>query len=301
MPAYRALGFDLVSDIPLPWFAEVSQTGTRPVISLVSGEVPEHLDQPVVQRPLLEIDAGRACLFSVPGLARFFIPDDTHIVMEAAPDLPPDRLVGLLGLTPMAVLCYRHGLLPLAASAVRVGGKALIFGGGPATGKTALSMALVRRGHGFMADTLCALDASGPDGPCLWPAWPRAALWPDCLDALAPGTQAEPLFPGGRVPVIPPGAFHTDPAPVLGLIIRARTDGIASRTERLRGYRVVQELSRQMWMDDLCRHLAEPANVHAALTHCARTIPHFEHVHPDGLDGLEAELDDLLGLVQARQ
>lgn len=293
---YRALGFDIASEIPLHGLAEAPQTGARPPISLLVGEVPQSLQNPVVKRPLIEIGADRACLFSVPGLIDFFIPDDCSIVVSPAPDAPLDRVVSHLCLTPMAVMCYRHGLLPLAASAARVAGEAVIVGGGPATGKTVLSMGLVRRGHAFMADSLCALEAFGPHGPRLWPAWPRAGLWPDCLAALAPEVEARPLFPDGRVLVTPSGPFSCDPAPVRGIVSRSRANGIVPRAQRLRGHRAVQRLSSLMWMDDLGRHLATPAAFHAALTHCAAMIPLFEHTYPDGFDGLEAELDGLLGL-----
>jgi hypothetical protein len=293
---YRALGFDLASEIPLPGLAEAAETGGRPPISLLVGKVPQSLQNPVVKRPLIEIGADRVCLFSVPGLARYLIADDRSIVVNPAPDAPIDRVVAHLCLTPMAVLCYRHGLLPLAASAARVEGEAIMIGGGPATGKTVLSMGLAQRGHAFMADSLCALEAFGPHGPRLWPAWPRAGLWPDCLGALAPEVEVRPLFAGGRVPVTPPGPFSCDAAPVRGIVSRSRANGIAPRAQRLRGHRAVQRLSALMWMDDLGRYLATPAVFHAALTHCAATIPLFEHTYPDGFDGLEAELDIVLGL-----
>lgn len=74
-----------------------------------------------------------------------------------------------------------NGLLPLHASAVEAGGRAIAFTGAPGAGKSTIAAALRRNGHAIVADDTLVLDAVHAPPLCL-PGHKRLKLWPDSLE-----------------------------------------------------------------------------------------------------------------------
>lgn len=83
---------------------------------------------------------------------------------------------------PLAAL--RHGLEPLHASAVELGGRALLCLGTSGAGKTCTALHLVARGAGFLADDVVAAEV-GSEGVLAHPGAALASVDPGELERLA--------------------------------------------------------------------------------------------------------------------
>ncbi|HEX2793773.1 MAG TPA: hypothetical protein VHN58_05020 [Croceicoccus sp.] len=80
-----------------------------------------------------------------------------------------------------------NGLLPLHASAVEIGGRAVGFAGPSGAGKSTTAAALRQRGHRIVADDTLVIDMgdAGESGaaaaPICLPGHKRLKLWPDAM------------------------------------------------------------------------------------------------------------------------
>jgi hypothetical protein len=118
-----------------------------------------------------------------PAVGTFVVRGGTEIVVDPAPDVPA-RVLRLHLLGPvLGALLRQRGLLVLHASAVRVGGEAVVFLGWQGWGKSTTAAALHARGHPVVADDISAV-ALTPDGAVLVAGIPRLKLWPEVGRAL---------------------------------------------------------------------------------------------------------------------
>jgi len=70
--------------------------------------------------------------------------------------------------------------VPVHASAVALGGRALVLAGHPGSGTSILATALVTRGWGYLADDVTVIDAAG-EAPVVRPFWRPLPVPPDGL------------------------------------------------------------------------------------------------------------------------
>ncbi len=185
----RLCGWRVASDMELPDLLPWTGDDRPADLTVRLGEVPP-LPDPADQTPLLQIGVDGACRFEIPKVAAYRVDRagreiaiDPHMPAEAA-----DVRVFLFG-TVFAIVCFRRGLLPLHASCVRIGDKAVAFSGPSGAGKSTLAATFLKRGHVILADDVAAIAPDAPGGPLLWPAFPRLKLWRDMMDGLSYATD----------------------------------------------------------------------------------------------------------------
>ncbi len=119
-----------------------------------------------------------------PDIGAFVVRGGKQIVAALAPRVPPAALrLFLLGPV-FAALLHQRGRFLLHASAVSVAGRTVALLGEAGAGKSTLAAALVRRGHGLLADDVAALAPSADRGFAVLPAYPQIKLWPEAAVAL---------------------------------------------------------------------------------------------------------------------
>ena len=109
-------------------------------------------------------------------------PDHDYSVEDAA-----TYLIGPV----MGFVLRLHGALPLHASAVAIGGRAIALLGPPGAGKSTTAAAFSQLGFHVMSDDIAALRVE--NGQFLvQPGYPRVNLWPDSVQALLGSEDALP-------------------------------------------------------------------------------------------------------------
>ena len=115
-----------------------------------------------------------------------------QIRVDPAPDMDENGLrSALLGPVFSTLLCQR-GLLPLHASCVGIGGRAVAMAANAEAGKSTLAATLTARGHAFLADDVTAVDVRS-DPICMLPGFPQLKLLPDSLALLGESPEHLPL------------------------------------------------------------------------------------------------------------
>lgn len=181
MTDYQLCGWRVRSDIPLsclpPWVGD----DRNPDLSICLGVVPQRLEDPVYEAPLFQLGRDGRCRFEIAKVAAYLVDAAGRevVVTPAINPNAPDMGVFLLN-TVLAIVCHHRGLLPLHASCVRIGNKAIAFIGASALGKSVLAALFYRQRHIVLADDVTVVDRDA----MVLPAPPYLALWRDDLERL---------------------------------------------------------------------------------------------------------------------
>lgn len=188
MTAYALCGWRVASEIPLPDLLMWTGDDRSAELSVCLGGVPPLADT-LDDGPLLQIGADGICRFVMAGVAAFRVDaEGREITVEpyAATDFADIRAF-LFG-TILAIVCFRRKLLPLHASAVRIGDRVIAFCGPSGCGKSTMAASFFRRGYAVVSDDVAVIEPGAPGGPRLLPAFPRLKLWRDAMNAFGLGT-----------------------------------------------------------------------------------------------------------------
>lgn len=214
-------GLRVRSDFPLPDLLPWSGDD-RPVdLSIRLGEVPSRLSDGPTGHSLVQVAEDGRCRFALPMVAAYLVSADGRDIVIAPADKGDDTAIRtfLFG-TVLAIVLQRRGLLPLHASCVRVGDKAVAFAGDSGVGKSTLAAILWKRGYQPLTDDITVVDVNAPGGPAALPSFPRLKLWRDSLNHLghrAEGLEAvRPSLDKYQLPV--KESFCAAPLPLAGLL-----------------------------------------------------------------------------------
>lgn len=210
-----------------------------------------------------------------------------------------DAATYLLGAV-CGLLLRLRGVPCLHASAVAVGGRAVLLSGPPGAGKSTAAAAFALRGCPVLADDVSALDPS-PGGMAVRAAYPHLRLWPDAVRALYGGAaDLPPLTPNWDKRLLDLAerreSFHPAPLPVAAVVrLAGREDAGAPRLEALSPAEAVLTLvgdSYLEWLPDLGAQARDLA-AYGALARAVPVLRAVPHTDP-------ARLGELCALVEAR-
>jgi hypothetical protein len=180
----------------------------------------------------------------------------------------------------MGLILRLRGATCLHASAVEVGGAAVLVCGPGGAGKSTTAAALVARGHALLSDDISPLVETA-DAVRVQPGYPLVRLWPEAGRALYGGETALPRLTAGwdkryrRME-----AFCGTPLPLRTVYVMAgREEDRAPRVEPLPAGEAVLNLLANVymgWLPDATargRDLVRLGGV-AARTRVVRLVPH---------------------------
>lgn len=176
---YRAFGLRWQSAFPLPELSDDPDPGEADVVVEPGFAPPPDIDDLV---PGVRADLTTFWM-EVPDVARFLVTGGTHIVVEAASGSSPGDMRAFLLGSAVGALLHQRGLLPLHASAVEIGGRAIAFVAPSGGGKSTLAMHLQHSGARVIADDLCAIDIAAGRAR-IWPGLRNLKLWRTSLAAI---------------------------------------------------------------------------------------------------------------------
>ncbi|WP_127089092.1 HPr kinase/phosphorylase [Aquabacter cavernae] len=297
---YRLFGWRLSSEVPLPELLPFPPDDARAVdIEVRIGPVPPLGPQATIFSPAIQFDADSLRL-EIPGVCRYRLDGGSTLTLDAeGPVTGDDVRVFLLG-TMFSALCMRRGMLPLHASAVEIGGRALLISGASGAGKSTLAGALAARGHRLISDDVCLLQFGGAGPTRIWPSFPRLKLWQD--SAIELGVETGHL-PRVRAPFekyqVPSPAFRQEPIPPGHMVLLHRTELPAHRGSRRLGSLEAMARDDIVHRHRLALALGLRQLMFKGLAALMREIPVTEWIRGDDFAALPALVLDMEGLAGA--
>jgi len=223
---YRTCGMVLSSVLALP---ELESAEGPPDVAVSWGAVPRSLEAPRVRGLSHEARPGQF-LFEIAGVARYIVEGGTRVTIEPFAGASEATVRLFLLNTVLAILLHQRGdLLPLHASAVDVGGGAVVLTGKSGAGKSTLAAELVRRGCGLLSDDLAPLRPADGRAEVL-PVFPRLNLWADAVRHFGSNTESlervRPEVEQYGVPVAPPPTSKALPVRAIYILIPEKREGL---------------------------------------------------------------------------
>lgn len=187
---YRAFGLVWQSALPLPELRSAADGGEPDVVVVLDAAPPPDLPELVAD---VRADA-RSFWMEVPGVARFLVEDGCRLAVELLPGSEAGDVRAFLLGSAVGALLHQRGVLPLHASAVEVGGRAIAFVAPSGGGKSTMAMHLHHLGCRVIADDICAIEV-GNGTARLWPGLRNLKLWRASLAAIDQGPgECEPVL-----------------------------------------------------------------------------------------------------------
>lgn len=295
MHHYRISGLSVESEIALPGMIEPPETPAAFDVAVRCAEVPAELPDAVAEGPTWKLSADRV-LIDVPGVARFLVSDGREIkVATGAGSTADDAAIFVLG-TVFGILLHQRRAMVLHASAIAVGGKAVLFCGRSGAGKSTLAASLAQRGYPFLADDVCTLGFDAAGTPVVQPDGKKLKLWAQAVDRLG---LEENRGQGIRnriekFYVEPPGEVLSEPMPVGAIYqIRETRPPLVTGIERPNVVDATLILRRNAYRPLLVARMGQAGIQFQNVTAVAARAGIFNLTRPQDFSALPAVLDML--------
>ena len=204
-------GWRVRSKLPLPETAPWRGLHRAVDITIDPGRLPTPAGKAAGDLPFIETGPDGGLLINAMPVARFLVTPNSVIVdfshSAGASDWRALLLSPVLG-----ALCYFRGFLPLHASALRIEGRTVAIAGASCAGKSTLAAALIRRGHAFVTDDICAMMWSA-QGASVLPSFPALRLAHDSMRILGMDPTRFPRVMRDVEKFVVPANVGYDPAP----------------------------------------------------------------------------------------
>jgi hypothetical protein len=292
MFSYSAYGLGIHSMLPLPELvAEQREADVLFGFGKVNGANLETFDQARSFKATSD-----EAYYSLESVGKFLVRGGREVIIEPSPGAD-ERAVRLCLLGPIvALLLHQQGRLILHASAVAVGGNAILFLGGQGWGKSTMAAAFHVRGHGMLADDVTAIQMDSAY-PMVMPAFPQFKLWPNAIIALGDIPEKLPLLHpdfAKRAFQVTSGFAHSS-LPLTRVYVLA--PGESLEIESLRPQEALIELLRHSYAARFGNHLLQATGIATHFKQCARLVQNtrlYVFRRPASLSVLDAHVGMLI-------
>jgi hypothetical protein len=269
-------GWRVRSALSLPEVAPWIGDDRAPDITIRLGSAPPLCEPFTRGAGRVQIGRDGVCRLEVKDVASFLVSAGRDVVVE--PDVhcdAPELREWFLGVV-LGMLCHQRGVFPLHASCVRIAEWAIAFAGRTGSGKSTLAATLAQRGHGLIADDVCAIELAGPGPPHVRPSFPRLRLWDDALRVLDLSPEGVPRASTGKpkFEFCEPGGFDPLPAPLGAVSLLVRLDG-EEGIARVGGANAAAALSKEIYRPWMALRLGRQSELLTQALRVASHVPVF--------------------------
>jgi hypothetical protein len=183
---YLIAGICLTSDI---FYPELRQSNCSPEVFLSYGNIPDHLQDNLVDFPFIEANTNQY-LLKLKGIGKILLENGTSITLEKEKktnnlDLERYVLTNILG-----ILSYQRNWIPMHGGVFEKNGKGILITGLSGNGKSTLLAALSQKGYKIVSDDISnvqIIDNKAFAQPC----FPNLLLWKKTAELLKIETKTE--------------------------------------------------------------------------------------------------------------
>ncbi|MDQ0217474.1 aldolase [Peribacillus cavernae] len=226
---YKAFGFQVLSEIPLPELPTLTGLQNSEEIVVEVADLTTLWSETLTPNKYFFIKEN-LCLFQIPNVAIFLVKEGNKIIVSPMEGSAEDQIrLYILG-TCMGAILLQRKILPMHGSAIAIDGKAYAIVGDSGAGKSTLASAFLNKGYQLISDDVIPVTLSEENTPLVTPAYPQQKLWLESLDQFGmESNQYRPIIDRETkfaVPVV--SQFVEEPMPLAGVceLVKADSDEI---------------------------------------------------------------------------
>jgi hypothetical protein len=292
---YLVCGWKVTSAIPLPELLPWRGDDRQPDVTISCDHIfPE-------MRPFwLSLDEQGVLQMQFPGVTLSVLDGGRCINVHVDEGCDPLDVRNYLYGSGLAALCYRHGLLPLHGSAVRVGNRAVIFTGNSGSGKSTLATAMARHGHRLLCDDVCALEFSEGQPPVMRAAFPRVKLLGDAIEGFGFEEKTEytesPRGTKGHFGMVSMYAGEEIPSlPVAAIYLLSEPSGEEIDVRPVAGHEAFRMVGAQVHRSGVGELLGQRALTFSQVARLLSYIPVYKLERPRDFSRLDETVEFIVG------
>lgn len=222
-----------------------------PDVRIQLGKVPEQLEQASYIGASFQAKQGEY-LQIVANVARYLVKNGNEVTIEPSPGAKEEEIIYFLLNAPIGVLAQQRGHLVIQASAVEVNGKAVLFAGPSASGKSTFAFLLQQNNYKVIADDICTIVFDEKGMPFLQRGYAHLNLWADTLNKVKFSTSSYQVVREGlkkyRVPFL---QISQKQLPVQSLHTLWGTKNTSYAIEPLSGLKKIIAINNSIWRKQL--------------------------------------------------
>lgn len=297
---YILCGLKVESDLPFPELTPWQGPDDQPFdIEFRLGHVEQLWDR-AENGVKFQASGPDRIVFHIERAGRIEIEGGRRVTFDAFEEANDDRVrIEFIGTT-QSMLWYQRGYLPLHASALLVGDRAIAVGAHSHSGKSVIAAALAKRGCPLVADDMMVLDLSRPP-PLVLPGYQKLRLWQDACEqfGLMGHAIASAHFRPGKFVVGTNAAPADLPVPLTDIFILSGQRQDKFTAEPLGRVQAVQYLLAATHMFDAARALNREEQVFSAINAVAASVRVWRATAPEGLEHALEAADSILQLTSS--
>ena len=177
---YRIYGLTIVSEIKIQEAYECEVTGT-PDVEVVFGEIPEFLRDAKTKGYGTWTGNFLNAWFNTPGAAQYYIERGRTIIVEPEENANMDLVCSMILSAGLCLVLLQRNEPVMHGSAIAIDNKAVLICGESGAGKSTITLELLKRNVGFLADDTVRLRIE-PSGVLAEPTYPQQKLCRDQVE-----------------------------------------------------------------------------------------------------------------------
>jgi hypothetical protein len=300
MHHYVLCGLKVESDLAFPELTPWDGPSEHPFdIEFRLGPV-QPLWDPDAKGVLFEASGPDKIVFQVEKAGRILIENGRRVVFDAFPAADDDRVrIEFIGTT-QSMLWYQRGYLPLHASALLVGERAIAVGARSHSGKSVIAAALNKLGCPLVADDMMVVDLSG-QLPMVLPGYQKLRLWQDACEQLdlVGNIIANAHFRPGKFVLATTAASAHVPVPLTDIFILSGERQDTLDAEPLGRVQSVQYLLAATHMFDAVRAMGRQEQVFSGINAVAANVRVWRATAQEGIEHALEDADSILALARS--
>ncbi|MFJ8259773.1 aldolase [Peribacillus asahii] len=223
--AYRAFGYTISSEIPLPELPSIKLENRLADITVKKTDL-TNLWSELSSEDNYFVVKENLVMFRVPEKAIFLIQNGNEICVSPITDLYDKyHRLFILG-TCMGAILMQRKVLPLHGSAVAIDGRAYAIVGDSGAGKSTLASAFLSKGYQLLSDDVIPVTFSSGNVPIVIPAYPQQKLWMESLEQFGMDSDEYELIVERETKFAVPitNQFVNQPLPLAGIFELKKTE-----------------------------------------------------------------------------
>lgn len=297
---YILCGLKVESDLPFPELTPWEGPDDHPFdVEFRLGRV-EQLWDPAEKGVKFHASGPDRIVFHIERAGRIEIEGGRRVTFDAFEEADDDRIrIEFIGTT-QSMFWYQRGYLPLHASALLVGNRAVAIGAHSHSGKSVIAAALAKRGCPLVADDMMVLDLSRTP-PLVLPGYQKLRLWQDACEqfGLMGDTIANAHFRAGKFVVATNAAPANFPVHLTDIFILSGQRQEKFNAEPLGRVQAVKYLLAATHMFDAARALGCQKQVFSGINAVAANVRVWRATAPEGLEHALEAADSILQLTSS--
>jgi hypothetical protein len=279
---YKTHGLTISSEIKLSGYFEIQNSPAQVNISI--GNVPSRLIQPAINKNAIFSVSNGELMLDVPKIVKYYATSNNVCIEPAEGATEKDIVVFLIG-SVMGTLLHFNNILPMHASTINIGNKAVMIAGDSGSGKSSVSAYLAMKNAQLLSDDLSSVHFQN-NLPITYSGNQRIKIWDDTREYLKLSNKLERIRSLVEKYYFSPNLISDELFSVSHLFILSTHNKYDIQIDNISGVHKLNKALKNVYRYRLVRNTTLESGIFNKVSKLVNNIEVYEIKRPFGLKHL---------------